>query len=157
MVENRSPLIVLLERMDDLLQEMNPIEIEIQEKKVEEFYEITQNTEAHYYREQKTVSPEYFITLLAPFATKVFLKVATMENLPKVMGVIHTESEVNYLKPLSFGTYHLACRMETLQKKKGRMGHYLSMTFRISLFNHRDEEVANDIHQFFFRLKPEGD
>lgn len=150
------PLIILLKKMDQALQKIGPIEVNIQEKKVSKFYEITKATGAPYLKEN-IISPEYFMTLLAPIATKIFLKIMNLKDLPKINGIIHTQSEINFLKPLSYGSYLIISQMEKLQKKKGKIGSYLVMTFRMSLINQQGDEIANDIHQFFLRLKEEED
>jgi hypothetical protein len=62
---------------------------------------------------------------------------------------------MNYFKPITYGIYEIISRAETLQRKQGKMGDYLVFTFKMSLFNKRQEEVANDIHEFFLRLRKE--
>jgi hypothetical protein len=155
-MSNETPLIILLEKMDGFLQAMNPIKINLQEKKIAKFYEIMGGLGKQIFKADQIISPEYIMTLLAPYATKVFMKIIEIKDLPfKIKGVIHTQSEINYYKPLYYGNYDLISRMEGLQKKRGKMGEYLVFTFRMSLFNEKEEEVANDIHQFFLRIGEE--
>ena len=151
-------LIIMLEEMDAILQSLSPIEVKVREKAILQFYEITQDSKDQYNTgaENPIVSPNYIMTLLAPFATKVIIKIFENENLPKIKGVVHSKSEINFLKPLSYGKYRIWCRVETLQKKTGKMGNYLVLTFRMTLLNENEQEVANDIHQFFIRVG-EGD
>ncbi len=146
-----TPLIILLEQMDKFLKTISPLKIQVRKKDVEKFYEITKNTSSNL--EDPSISPEYLMTLLAPLATKIIVNLmGGIPNLPQIRGVIHTESEVNYLKPLEFGSYDIGSNVESLQKKEGKSGNYLSFKFRMSLFNQANEEVANDIHHFFLRV-----
>ncbi len=149
---------MLLEEMDKLLQEISPMKIEIKQKDLLKFYDITRDSEEHYVHKKQgiIVSPTYFLTLLAPLGTKVMLKLLENRNLLKISGVIHSESEINFIHPLRYGLYEVWSRIEMLQKKQGKMGNYLVLTFRMSLMNEKEEEVANDIHQFFLRLREEG-
>ncbi|MFX1298019.1 MAG: hypothetical protein ACFFD2_24610 [Promethearchaeota archaeon] len=155
-MSNRTPRTILLRKMDELLQADNPVEIELKEEKVVKFYEITYNEEWKQFQERNIISPEYLMTLFVPIGTKVIVNVmGGMKDLPKIVGVIHTNSEVNYLKPIYYGRYNIISKAESLQKKKGEMGEYLVFTFKMSLFSQGEEEVANDIHQFFLRLGKE--
>jgi hypothetical protein len=153
MTEN-IPLIVLLEEINKAFDEFGTIEAKIKENDVKKFYEITKNSDFQY-QEKGIVSPEYFMTLLAPLATKVMLKVMGLENIPKIRGVIHSESEVNFFKPLMYDTYIIRSQVESLKQKTGKMGDYLVFTFRLSVFDQHGDEVGNDIHQFFLRVKKE--
>lgn len=150
-------LILLLEEMDEVLQSMSPMEIKIKEKDILKFYEITQDSEENYIVENKNpvVSPNYIMSLFAPLATKVIVKILENQSLPQVAGIIHSSSEINFMEPIFYGKYSIWSRVETLQKKKGKMGNYLVLTFRMALLDEKEHEVANDIHQFFIRLREE--
>jgi len=154
MMAEETPLIILLEKIDGFMQGMNPVKINLQERKAAKFYEIIGRRDTQSQAEQ-TISPEYLMTLLAPYATKVLIKILEIELPYKIRGVIHTQSEINYFKPIHFGNYDLFSRLESLQKKKGKTGNYLVFTFRMTLFNEGQEEMANDIHQFFLRIGEE--
>ena len=123
-----------------------------------QFYSITQDSVDQYITdaEKPIVSPNYIMSLLAPFATKVIVKIFENQNLPKIKGVVHSKSEIRFMKPLSYGTYNIWCRVETLQRKTGKMGDYLVLTFRMTLMDENEEEVATDVHQFFIRIALEG-
>ena len=151
-------LIMLLEEMDRILQSMSPVRLKVREKDIQKFYEITKDSSGLYTQEDGTpiVSPTYFLTLLAPLATKLIVKILEQQELLKVKGVIHSQSEINFIKPIFVGKYSIWSRVETLQRKRGKTGNYLVLTFRMSLFNEKEEEVANDIHQFFIRVAEEG-
>ena len=151
MTEN-IPLIILLEEINKAFDEFGTIETKIKENDVKKFYEITNDADFQY-QEKEIVSPEYFMTLLAPLATKVMLKIMGLENMPKIRGVIHSESEVNFFKPLTYGSYVIRSQVESLKQKTGKMGNYLVFTFRLSVYDQQgEEEVGNDIHQFFLRV-----
>jgi hypothetical protein len=149
-----TPLIILLDEISKTLDELGTIETKIKEIDVKKFYEITNNSDSQY-QEKGIVSPEYFMTLLAPLATKIFLKIMGQENMPRIRGVIHSESEVNFFKALTYDTYLIRSQVESLKQKTGKMGDYLVFTFRLSVFDQQEEEVGNDIHQFFLRVKKE--
>ena len=143
------PLTSLLEEIDKTFQEIGVLEIKVKENDVKKFYEITGNTIDY----QEIVSPEYFMTLLAPLATKVFLKIMGQKNMPRIRGVIHSESEVNFYKALTYDSYIIRSQVESLKTKTGKMGNYLVFTFRLSVYDQQgEEEVGNDIHQFFLRV-----
>ncbi|NVM52651.1 MAG: hypothetical protein HWN66_03025 [Candidatus Helarchaeota archaeon] len=148
-------IIILLKEIDEVLQAISPMKIRVKQKDLIKFYEITQDSEDHYVHDGKeaAISPGYFLTLLAPMATKVMVSILGHQSLPKIRGVIHSKSEINFFKSIAYGVYNLWSRVETLQKKKGKTGNYLVLTFRMSLLNEKEEEVANDIHQFFLRVK----
>jgi hypothetical protein len=94
------------------------------------------------------------MTLLAPIATKIMIKILQHETFPQLIaGIVHSFSEVKFLRPLHYGSYQVWNRVETLQKKKGKMGHHLVLTFRMTLLDEEEEEIAYDLHQFFLRLK----
>lgn len=151
MAEN-TPLIILLEEIGKIIDEIGTTETKIKENDIKKFYEITNIADSQY-QEKGIISPEYFMTLLAPLATKVMLKVMGHENMPKIRGVIHSESQVNFFKPLTYGSYAIRSQVESLKQKTGKMGDYLVFTFRLSVFDQQEEEVGNDIHQFFLRVK----
>ena len=156
-MNEETPLIILLERMDELLQAGNPIKCELTDKKMAKFYEITQNQRAQQFLEKEIVSPEYLMTMITEPATKVIVNmIAGMKDFPKIAGAVHSSSEVNYFKPLTYGSYDIVSQAVSLQKKQGKMGEYLVFVFKMSLINQQGEEVANDIHQFFMRLRKEG-
>ena len=143
------PLTSLLEEINKTFQEIGTLEIKVKEIDVKKFYEITGNTIDY----QEIVSPEYFMTLLAPLATKVFLKIMGQKNMPRIRGVIHSESEVNFYKALTYDSYIIRSQVESLKTKTGKMGDYLVFTFRLSVYDQQgEEEVGNDIHQFFLRV-----
>lgn len=149
-------LIILLEEMDKILQEISPMKVNIKQKDLIKFNEITGNNELQIVESgENIVTPTYFLTLLAPLGTKLMIKILEHQNLPKISGFIHSKSEVNLFKPIQFGAYEVWSRVETLQKKQGKMGNYLVLTFRMSLMNEKEEEVGNDIHQFFLRIPEE--
>ncbi len=150
-------LIILLEEMDKILQGISPMEVKVKEKDLLSFYEITKDNMDQYIIDNQSpiVSPNYIMSLFAPFATKVIIVILENQNLPKVAGVVHSKSEINFLNPIKYGKYNIWCRVETLQRKTGKMGSYLVLTFRMSLIDGNDEEVANDIHQFFIRIVEE--
>ena len=151
-------LIMLLEEMDKILQEISPMKVKIKQKDLIKFHEITGVPEAQINQSSESiVTPTYFLTLLAPLGTKLMLKILEHQNLPKIRGFIHSKSEVNFFKPIQYGAYEVWSRVETLQKKQGKMGNYIVLTFRMSLMNEKEEEVGNDIHQFFLRLPEEAD
>ncbi|MHA1276387.1 MAG: hypothetical protein ACTSQ8_04300 [Candidatus Helarchaeota archaeon] len=152
-----TPLIIMLKQMDEYLKSISPMNLEIQRKKVEKFHEIINNKDASYLQDVY-ISPEYLMTLLAPIGTKIIVKImGGLENFPKVAGVIHTSSELNYFQPIPYGSYFVSIRAERLQKKTGKTGDYYAFTFRMSLINENDVEIANDIHQFFLKLREDSD
>jgi len=149
-----TPLIILLDEISKTLQELGTIETKIKENDVKKFYEITNNNDSPY-QEKGIVSPEYFMTLLAPLATKIFLKIMGQENMPRIRGVIHSESKVTFFKVLTYDTYLIRSQVESLKHKTGKMGDYLVFTFRLSVFDQQGEEMGNDLHQFFLRVRKE--
>jgi len=147
---DKIPLPFLLNEIDEIIQGMGAMEIKVKEKDVKKFYEITNGIQF-----QDIISPEYLMTLLAPLATKIFIKIMSEKNLPKIIGVIHSESEVNFFQPLAYKTYIIKGHAEALQQKTGKMGLYLVLTFHMRIFDQNEEEVADDLHQFFLRIKKE--
>jgi len=148
-------LIMLLDEMDKILQALSPISVKIKKKEILRFYEITgESTETYQVSNEETVSPNYIMTLVAPIGTKVMIKILEHEIFPNIVGgIVHSQSEIKFLQPLTYGDFQVWSRVETLQKKTGKMGNYLVLTFRMTLMNSKEEEIAYDIHQFFLRLK----
>ncbi len=142
--------------MDGYLKSVSPMDIQISREKVEKFHEIIKNTGASYLQDD-FLSPEYLMTLLAPVATKIIVKVmGGLENFPRVAGVIHTSSEMNYFHPIGFGAYSIVIQAEKLHQKSGKTGDYYAFSFRMSLINENEVEVANDVHEFFLKLREEA-
>jgi hypothetical protein len=147
-----TPLLILLKQMDDFLKSISPMAIQVSRKKVQKFLDIIQNTGASYLQDD-FLSPEYLMTLFAPVVEEIIARVmGGLDNFPRVEGVIHTSSEMNYFHPIGFGAYSIVTRAENLYKKSGKTGDYYVFSFRISLINEKEVEVGNDIHQFFLKL-----
>lgn len=151
-------LIMLLDEMDKILQRISPISVKIKKKDILKFYEITGESIERYHKSNgEIVSPNYLMTLLAPIGTRVMIKILEHDIFPKIIdGIVHSQSEIRFLQPLSYGDFQVWCRVEGLQKKTGKMGDYLVLTFRMVIrkgLNKKEEEMAHDIHQFFLRLK----
>ncbi|MHA1264052.1 MAG: FAS1-like dehydratase domain-containing protein [Candidatus Helarchaeota archaeon] len=151
-------LLILLDEMDQLIQSSSPINVTVRRKDISKFLEITgENPEFYFQNQQEIITPNYFMSLLAPIGTKIMIKILEHKEFQKMVGgIVHSQSEIKFKKPLKIGKFQVWSHIERLQKKKGKMGNYLVLTFRMSLMDENEEEVAWDKHQFFLRLKEDA-
>lgn len=101
-----------------------------------------------------TLIPQsYLLTLFVPIVREFFIKGFERLFTGLIRGVIHTESEVVYYKPLFAGeNYVLHLESESLEKKKGKKGEYYVWTFRAVVTDEKEEELAYDRHTFFLKI-----
>ncbi|MFX1295126.1 MAG: hypothetical protein ACFFD2_09785 [Promethearchaeota archaeon] len=65
---------------------------------MKKFHNFNKNENGPYLQDQ-LISPEYLMILLVSILTEIIIKfIVEMKNLPKIVGVIHTKLEINYLK-----------------------------------------------------------
>nr|MDO8077238.1 MaoC family dehydratase [Candidatus Freyarchaeota archaeon] len=99
------------------------------------------------------VPQSYLLTLLSPPVEELFIVGAEKLFSGLVRGVIHTESEVVYLKPLLVGeSYVLRLESESLREKRGRKGDYYVWVLRAIVSSEAGEEMAYDRHTFFMKI-----
>ena len=99
------------------------------------------------------IPQSYLLTLFVPIVNEFFVKGYDKLFTGLIRGVIHTESEVVYNKPLYAGeNYIMHLESESLEKKKGKKGEYYVWIFRAVVSNEKGEELAYDRHMFFLRI-----
>ncbi len=99
------------------------------------------------------IPQSYLLTLFVPVVNEFFIKGFEKLFTGLIRGVIHTESEVVYYKPLFAGeSYVLHLESESLEKKMGKKGEYYVWTFRAVVTDEKEEELAYDRHTFFLKI-----
>ncbi|MGQ9722882.1 MAG: FAS1-like dehydratase domain-containing protein [Candidatus Jordarchaeum sp.] len=134
------PDLATIKQYCEIIGEKNPVYFDIEVAKK--------------YGYKSPVIPQgYLLTLFIPIVNEFFIKGYEKLFTGLIRGVIHTESEVVYNKPLLVGeNYVLHLESERLEKKKGKKGEYFVWTFRAVASDEEGEEMAYDRHTFFLKI-----
>ena len=125
--------------------------IEPIEKELIKFCELIEDNKDYYLKED-IFPPGYLMNLTNRVIQKVFIKIGPM-FISKIRGLIHVNSEVEFLKPMLMNEKYKV-RINTTEpiEKKGKMGTYYEVIFKTSILNYKTELCAVDNHNFFFKL-----
>ena len=151
MTDTASP--ILKELNDALKNATNEIgldEIKPVKKELIKFCELIDDNNPDYFKGD-IFPPGYVMNLTNRVIQKVFLKIVPM-FINKIKGLIHVNSEVEFLRPMSMNKKYKV-KIETTEpvKKTGKKGVYYEVIFKTSIFD--DEDLcATDDHNFFFKL-----
>ncbi len=145
----------VVKELDDALKnatdEIGLAEIEPLEKELIKFCELIDDNNPEYFKGD-VFPPGYLMNLTNRVIQKVFIKIGPL-FVSKVRGLIHVNSDVEFLKPMSMNEKYKV-KIETTEpvEKKGKMGVYYDVIFKTKIFNEKDELCAVDNHDFFFKL-----
>lgn len=135
-----------------LCGKISPMEFAVDEGVIRTFCETT----GHDFEDCKknNVIPQgYFMTLTIPLITRFFIEAALDELKGVIKGVIHTNSVVQYYRPLPLnGKYTGHMGVKSVVEKTGSLGNYYAVDFEVVITDGKSEELASDIHQFFLRV-----
>ena len=139
------------EALKNATDEIGWDEIEPIEKELIKFCELIDDNNPAYFKGD-VFPPGYLINLTNRVIQKVFIKIGPM-FISKIRGLIHVNSEVEFLKPMTMNQKYKV-RIETTEpvEKTGKMGVYYEVIFKTSILNEKEELCAVDNHDFFFKL-----
>ena len=104
------------------------------------------------YFENDVFPPGYLMNLTNRVIQKIFIQIGPL-FIDKIRGLIHVNSEVAFLRPMTMNqSYHVKIETTEPVKKEGKMGIYYEVIFQTSIFNGKHELCATDNHDFFFKL-----
>lgn len=145
------------EYVKNLLGNIKPTLVSVTSQKLEKYCKYIYEKNPIYWDKDYAISkgytnplvpPGYLPTLITPIINKIFLS-----KLPlMVKGIIHTSSEITYLKPVFANiNYITTITLEDISDKEGQKGSYIQTDFIVTLKNENGEDVAVDKHMFFLK------
>lgn len=139
------------EALKNATAEIGLDEIEPLEKELLKFCELIDDNNPAYFKGD-VFPPGYLMNLTNRVIQKVFIKIGPL-FISKIRGLIHVNSDVEFLKPMSMNEKYKV-QIETTEpiEKKGKMGTYFDVIFKTKILDRRDELCAVDNHDFFFKL-----
>ena len=145
------------EYVTNLINNIEPTPVSVKTPKLEKYCKyIGENNPIYWDKEHSKlkgypsplVPSSYLPTLITPIINKIFLS-----KLPlMVRGIIHTSSEITYIKPVFADTsYITTIELEDISDKEGQKGSYIQTDFKVTLKDEKGEEIAVDRHMFFLK------
>lgn len=151
----------LRNKMDEAISRMDRREIVVRNEAIRAFCEILGEKNPVYFdpeaarragHDKIPLPPSYLLTLITPLSHDLFTTGIGPLLGSLVRGVVHTSSEVEFLRTLYCDTpYRMTLEFGGLVRKTGKMGRYLVGTFPHKVFDLEGRLMAVDRHVFFLR------
>jgi hypothetical protein len=142
-------------RLSDMKEEIGTREYNFKEKDIDKFCELISDTNPIYLNKDlgKIIPPSYIMNMTNVVFQQFFIKIG-LDFFDKIMGVIHTRSDVNIFKPMPMSTkYRVKFDYEEPKEISGKMGNYFSVMFVITIMDAQNSVYAVDNHEFFFKMR----